>query len=843
MSSLRNKIDRGRTAKKKSPPPDEDDEDEPGDELLDKNDDEESYEAEKEESEHEPEEDHDDEASDEEVTKPSRGRPKKSPKKKASPKKQAAAKDAVDEEEYAEPPSEESEPEPEQKDDEDYHESDDEEDEDESFDEGDDDDDEDFGQKSKKRKAAPAKKKKASRAVSKKKKPPAKKTRTSSRARKPTKYASDESSSHDDEEEEEYDEKPAARSSRRRDSNGGRRASPRSRKRVITSYKVDGSSGDENNDSENDSASYSHDVSSNRHYHQKRGHQQSPFASSSSSKRTPAKARAAAAKATAKIHQLRYRQDREAEDEEEEDDVPISSLKTPSARKKKKIDSDEEEFQVMDDDQEKSDDDLDGDATFSGDESFQEGMNSAFSNDNDKAIGNVMDEDFCEDEQSDDGNAKSPEGGATRRKAAADNNSLYQSNSDDDPEIGPTPTKARLSQEERTKTPSRHSKSAPPRLPDCPSTHDEITTDVLPRIHVCCLAPDGQSRQCFALETLHKIATMSSHPQYRTNLSDQQQLTFLQPPHFRSAMSEDLLDQVASRFGRQSLDLNGEFYKRNRTVPAAKASTSDDDEEEDEHNYLVNFTSAHTDTDGFMDSWKEYQLRNMGSQDIYPCPLCYVVAHHRLSSEEATPVQIPKDFSYDPMTVLGSPDDEDFDIAAAFCFKRISQVKQHLRDDHSCNTAKIDSEVFMRYKVGYEQVEDVLALAGRGKLAMLYLVEYIDSTLFYLSGSLHHCRCEPKTVFFRGSWPTTELMEKRNKAICVATGMTATVSNTSTFSTRCSNCNTTESLAAKTIMMVPITTKTIHWLWPKNTFNHSKIKQRNCGIVSFLLFLAQRRRT
>lgn len=662
MSTLRSKLDRGRSKKKSSSFNEifnDDDEDE-----------EKIHVKEKEESEHEPEEE-DDASEEDEVAKPSKQGP---PRKKASPEKKQ--EDAV---EYADDPSsEDSEPEPEQKDDEDYHEPSGESDNDGDDDDGsfDEDDDEDYGQTSKKRKTAPSHKKKGRPPSNKKaKKAPAKESRSSARARKPTRYASDDDTDeNEDEDEEEYDEKPAARlqsSSRRRDSSSseGRRASPRSRKKTITSYKVVGSSEEEeDNDSEHDD-SYSHPP--------------------------VRRARQASAKALANIHQLRYRQDREAEDDEDDDDVCIASLsakKSSRARKRKKIDSDDEDFQVIDEDQEKEEDDeLDDDADFSGEDAPNQN----------KTVGNVEDADFYEDEQSDNESVKTPERHTPRKTAsvAASDNRPHQDNSDDEVEIEPTPTKAKLTQEERTKYRKNKGKSTPPRMPNCPSIHDEITADQLPRIHVCCIAPDGQSRQCFALETLHKIATMSAHPAYRKDhLDDKHHQTFLQPPAFRTPMSEDLCDQIAARFGRQALDLNGHFYRRDKTASATKISSSDEEEDEEDNGYLINFTSAHTDTDGFMESWKEYQLRNMGSQDIYPCPLCYTVAHHRLKSSKKE-IHVPHDFSYDPMTVLGSPDNEDFDIAAAFCFKKISQVKQHLRDDHGCKTAKIDSEVFMRYKV------------------------------------------------------------------------------------------------------------------------------------------------
>jgi hypothetical protein len=166
-------------------------------------------------------------------------------------------------------------------------------------------------------------------------------------------------------------------------------------------------------------------------------------------------------------------------------------------------------------------------------------------------------------------------------------------------------------------------------------------------------------------------------------------------------MSGDLIDQIASRFGREALDLNGDFYKKGRATTNLPLGSDDEQEM-----YQVNFSSVLSNDSLFKASWREYQVKNMGSQDLYPCPLCYVCAHHRLFAPETeereideTPIQIPQEFSCDPMSVLGSLDSEQFEIAASFCFKKITDVKSHIRAEHHCDTARIDSAVFYRYKV------------------------------------------------------------------------------------------------------------------------------------------------
>ena len=481
-----------------------------------------------------------------------------SPKKKSPVKKKMKA--VLDEEELAElPSSDESEPEP-KDDDDDYQEGDD--DEDESFDEG---DDEDLGKTSKKRKAAPAKKHGRLKA----KKTP----RAPSRARKPVrKYDSaDESSNHDEEESEEQN---TAESKPRNDAGEISRSSQRSQRasRVTKTYVDKGSSDSEFNDSESDESSYLNQSVS------------TPFSTS--------RARASAAKATAKINQLRYRQDKEAaedkDDDSQDDDESNFLRKTkPKRRNQKKADSDDEEFRPGDEIQENDDATMDSEfVDFSADDSIDIATDANTKKTN-FSIGKVDDNDFGADEQSDSSddddyqnNIESAQQSPLRRKSATANDHF---DSDSDAEIKPTPTKARLSREERSTDGQLKIKSRPI-LSLCPSTHDVITAEPLPHIHVCFIVPDGKSRHCFALETLHKIATASQHPQYRKDyLSNEKQLTFLQPPHFRSAMSDELLDQVASRFGRAALDLNGDFYKRRKIskVTTKVTSTSSDDEEND----------------------------------------------------------------------------------------------------------------------------------------------------------------------------------------------------------------------------------------------------------------------
>lgn len=599
---------------------------------------------------------------------------------KPPPKKKAP--DVREELEDDEPSSSEEEVNEDPKDDEDYHESSGDDDDDDDNDVDDDLDDEDFGTTARNRRKAPAKKKKKaparSRAAAASKKKKTTLARSSNRKRSRVRYSSSEDEPEvDDDDDDDDDSGDFGAPSRRRGRNTAvRRASPRNRRGTARKvYKDTGSSdedgiGDDSDDSD---------------------------ASGGRRKRTPS--RASAAKATAKIAQINYKEVQL--DSEEDDEPPVET------RKSRKKNSDEEEFED-DNEQEVEDDELDGVAH--SDESVTKADK--------RAVGNADNSDFAEDDVSDDdGGGGKPRALQNRlvrgakRAAAKQRPEQYYSDSDENDDADEiSPTKAgRRGKEKRSRS---KSKNAPPKLPHCPSKVDEITNDPLPERHVCFISPDGQSRQCFALETLHKIANMTSHPQYRINLSGEQQRTFLQPPHFRSAMSDDLIDQVASRFGRQALDLDGDFYKR-ETGPAKVPSA---DAEEDL--YQVTFEGALADEDVFLETWRDYQLRTMGSQDIYVCPLCYTVAHHRLTStNRKNEIIPPSEFDYDPMTVLGYPDEEDFEIASAFCFKRITEVKQHLKEDHSVDPSVVgDSGLWQKFKV---------SLANHGSLVMLrYFYSY-----------------------------------------------------------------------------------------------------------------------
>jgi hypothetical protein len=266
----------------------------------------------------------------------------------------------------------------------------------------------------------------------------------------------------------------------------------------------------------------------------------------------------------------------------------------------------------------------------------------------------------------------------------------------------------------RQSTRSRHQRaglSSAPKLPQCPSTDDAITLEALPQRHVCYFSPDGNSRQCFALETLRHIALSNARQQFRTDLTGEQQQSFLQPPHFRTPMSAFLLDQIASRFGREALDLHGDYYRRKKEpdqLPPPRTDSDDHDDDDYPYDYATRFSH----------DFQLYIDRQMGSQDVYACPLCYSEMHARLDSngeenqgdsnsegeeddrDSSTAQKCLVESKYDPMLVLGYLDNDKFEAASAFCFTKVANLKSHLREDHNIQTNDIQgNDLYMRYKV------------------------------------------------------------------------------------------------------------------------------------------------
>ena len=251
------------------------------------------------------------------------------------------------------------------------------------------------------------------------------------------------------------------------------------------------------------------------------------------------------------------------------------------------------------------------------------------------------------------------------------------------------------------------------RCPVCPSTEDAITLDPLSRLHVCYIVPDGKSRQCFNLETLRQIALKSSQLELRVDIDGERQ-NLLQPPAFRTPMSDDLVDQIASKFGRDALDLHGPYYKNRESKEHSK---KDEYEYEYEHEYGSDSSgeNIYDSLSYFRERMKDYFKKGMGSQDIYVCPLCYDQIHRSITKPKENDGDddddsdsddgnendtAPCDFNIDPMMVLGHLDNDEMYMASQFCFKKLADVKKHLREDHNVDTRGIQgNDLYKRYRV------------------------------------------------------------------------------------------------------------------------------------------------
>lgn len=248
----------------------------------------------------------------------------------------------------------------------------------------------------------------------------------------------------------------------------------------------------------------------------------------------------------------------------------------------------------------------------------------------------------------------------------------------------------------------------------CTSKEDEITRGPLKQLHVCWVSPDGKNKQCFNLDTLKKVA-LSRHKMLKDKNIDKEdgdkdRIEYLQPPHFRTPMEDDLKDQIALKFGRQALyidNIDADHYTGSSYSSHHIFSASGD-----------NYFSA----DAFEEHFSRYTKKQMGSTDMYCCPICYVEASRRLKllqkgyllDEAELDIDDDADgdddkhedareellkFTNDPITTLTGID-SDFNVAATFCFRYVSQVKDHLKQVHGIDCTTLDGNVlFKRYQI------------------------------------------------------------------------------------------------------------------------------------------------
>ena len=292
-----------------------------------------------------------------------------------------------------------------------------------------------------------------------------------------------------------------------------------------------------------------------------------------------------------------------------------------------------------------------------------------------------------------------------------DEDSLAASSSSSISDESLTIAQIREKAKENYKTPRRSPLNI---FPACSSNVDAITQLPLTKVHVCWIAPNEQSRQCFNLDTLKKVA-LSTSIRGASGSRD-----YLQPPHFRTIISDELKDQIVAKFGRQALVIS---------------STKQKEEEKDHwpsysQGYHPNFISA-DESPGydFHDRLERYRRNQMGSADLYCCPLCYIETDRRRilkkrgelehidSDDDSEDEHEDEDrdrskdnemysrnffeFNADPMTILESFGfDDDFSTAATFCFRKVSDLKTHIRDIHELDCSVLDGNaLFHKFRV------------------------------------------------------------------------------------------------------------------------------------------------
>jgi len=197
-------------------------------------------------------------------------------------------------------------------------------------------------------------------------------------------------------------------------------------------------------------------------------------------------------------------------------------------------------------------------------------------------------------------------------------------------------------------------------------------------------------------------------------------LQFLQPPHFRSPMEDDLIDQIASRFGRSALIIEkSNVYKKltrlgwtSNIDPGDFEDEMDDFDEDGEYIGGMGGNENHHGLN-FDERFQNYLKNLMGNTDLYCCPLCYIEADRRLgnhgdeemeadddSDEEGDDTAVDR-FSFidDPLTILESLDST-FKTASSFCFRLLSGVKSHLKNLHGVNISEISgNDLYKRFQI------------------------------------------------------------------------------------------------------------------------------------------------
>ena len=399
-----------------------------------------------------------------------------------------------------------------------------------------------------------------------------------------------------------------------------------------------------------------------------------------------------------KISAIAKSDDADVEYSDQDDNSVIETFKATRKQKTEDEDSyiaDESESDESDDINDKERDIFHDDMSFENDESSDEEEEGDDDADNDgkgsakgTPLRNINNDDIF-DQEDDDVVSPAKRIELTPLKLKKRGQFKYESeDGSDDVEIRSTPIH---------KTALNMDTTPAPIVPLCSSEFDEITMQVLPILHVCYLAPDKNTRHCFCLQTVYRASVLSGMKQRH----EAGGLKFLQPPHFRTAMSDDLVDQIASRFGRKALIIeDSSIYKKELSgIHSGLNQLHDPDLDIDEAEQT------------FKDRFNSYLNKQMGSNDIYCCPICYCEAQRQFrggeqADDEDSGVE-DGEFEYnmdnitnyskvDPMSILGSLDHECFEVAAAFCFNKLAPVKKHIRLVHKIGTSEVEINDFLK---------------------------------------------------------------------------------------------------------------------------------------------------
>ena len=278
----------------------------------------------------------------------------------------------------------------------------------------------------------------------------------------------------------------------------------------------------------------------------------------------------------------------------------------------------------------------------------------------------------------------------------------------------------------------------------CDSKYDAVTNQRLNAEHVCwCPNNDDSNKQCFAVETLYRISKSMNKKHW------------LQPPHFRSKMDNDLINQIKAKFGENVANTFTNLQNMHRLILSGDAQEQ------------------------FEQALNSYMYKFLGSNDLYVCPICYTYGIHNLANIEEEiinrhglndshdddsfdsnlgrnkRVKINR-FSWldsidinnaDPMDTLsrfGSNDGE-LDIAATCCYRKISGMKAHLKSTHKVDISALEgNDLFQRYRIrgtdgllqhfvyrdGFRNVGVLQAYWNYGNAAiflhLLFLVDHLE---------------------------------------------------------------------------------------------------------------------